>query len=468
MSRDVPRGVVGLGARQDVGVVATVGHRSDTGTPVDRHSWFFMSPLTAPVKFPSNQAQVRSPHPSFNEWNRKAKIAAEKAALAHKNRTRPDPNPHAIVRGNLIHGDWRHSGNYNFRAQKLRGKMPNDQPWGSPSSGRPACEGDGVKALRYFGTLPNGDEDFREVPCPGLLCEFQQESDGKRDCGSFAVLIFRLRWPENNYPSLTCRLQTGGYRSVESLLGLIESVLGTEKVRPDAPREEWIPGLAAELGIANPSLLGMPFAAEIGWKSSPKKNRLYPVIAFSADEDLVAWLIRQQEQARLAGGSLRALGPAPEPLPVVTAEIVDAAYTEVTAQGVPAEIVVAAGDGRHERAPKPGNGGADPRQAPGVGGVAERQQAGVGGAQDRQGPRVEAAHDAAQPSLDLPGRRVTLTGAQVQAIREEARTAGVSWDRFEEEFAGGPLAEYLGEPGETEKTLELRVLRSLRSRAGAA
>lgn len=460
MQRDIPRGVAGMGARQDVGVVATVGTRGPNGNPVLRHSWFLMDPLATPVDFDKlRNAPTRQAHPSFTDWNRAAREAAKAAAAAQKNRARPDPNPYAILRGNLVHGDWRAASAVHFRAQQLRGTQADGKtPWTRPASRRPCCEGDGVDANRYFGKAADGGEDWRQVPCPGLLCPFQQEQGGKRDCGPFAMLFFRLRWPPGQpFPSLLCRLQTGSYQSVESLLGLFEGILGTAAVRPWVDEADRKPGLAAELGVASPSLLGLPFSVEIGWKSNPDKQRVYPVLTFSPDEDLFSWLTWQQEQRRLAGGALRALGPAPEPLPVVTPEIVDAAYTEVAAQGVPAEIVGAAGEERRERAPEPARGGAQAATAPGRGGTKATAEPGGGG-----------ATGAEQATLDLPltGHRVTLNGAQVQAIREEAQSLGVSWDAFEGGFAGGPLAEYLGEPGETEKTLELRVLRELRERVG--
>lgn len=302
---DFPTGLEGVEpARGGAGVRATVGIRSDSGEPILKDRFFLMNPVASPAVFKyrdgREQKGLRSePHPSFGPWNQVAKESFLKKGT----------NRCGALRGNLIHARLEDAAEWNAAAQKLPG-LP------SPPSMRPACAGDGVHALR-FDRVENSEEIFREISCPNELCEFRQKIGTKPPaCKANATLIFRLRWNpedpiERDLPGMVCTWHTRSPQSLSRLMTLFEMILGTERVAPSTPPERWKAGLATDLGVSDPSLVGLPFVMSVSEKS--KDGHVFPIVSFSLDGDPVQWLLSQQSHRRQLAGGL-----APIALPAVS------------------------------------------------------------------------------------------------------------------------------------------------------
>lgn len=303
---DFPTGLVGVEpARGGAGVRASVGIRSNSGEPILKNRFFLMNPVASPARFQlksgGDMKGLRSePHPSFTAWNEEAKKDLRGSSRC------------GALRANLIHARLSDAAEWNAAAQKLPGHP-------SPPSQRPACCGDGIRALRFVG-MEGGEEVFREIACPNELCEFRQRVGTKpAPCKANATLVFRLRWNrddpvERDLPEMVCTWHTRSPQSLSRLMTLFEMILGTEKVAPHTPRERWKAGLAADLGVPDPSLVGLPFVMSVGEKSKPSEGWVFPIVSFSLDGDPVQWLLAQQaHRLQLAAG-----GPAPLALPAVS------------------------------------------------------------------------------------------------------------------------------------------------------
>lgn len=308
---DFPTGLVGVEpARGGAGVRATVGIRSNSGEPILKDRFFLMNPVASPAKFQmKNGGEMKGlrshPHPSFTAWNEEAKRIVDENAKKQGVTSRC-----GAIRGNLIHARLPDAAEWNAAAQKLPG-LP------SPPSQRPACCGDGVRALR-FSHMEGGEEIFKEIACPNELCEFRQSQGTKPPaCKASATLVFRLRWNpedplERDLPGMVCTWHTRSPQSLSRLMALFEFILGTERVAPSTPRDRWKAGLAADLGVADPSLVGLPFVMSVSEKS--KNGHVFPIVSFSLDGDPVQWLLAQKSHRNL----LAAGGPPPLALPVVS------------------------------------------------------------------------------------------------------------------------------------------------------
>ena len=273
-----PFGLVGLNPRDPVGCAVTVGTRNEAGTPDFRDRFFIMSSTTTKKAFEKFAAHAREFHPAFSAWNR--------GAFPDPNTKEPiKPGQYATIRGNLVHANLADAYAWNRSLHKLPNGAAN------PPSQRPACEGNGIRAVRYFG-LEEGREIFNDIACPNEHCEFAMSGL----CKPHSHLLFQLRWLERQpYPSMLAKFDSHSWNTTANLLGMLEYVLGTAAVRPWVPKEEHKAGLANELGILSPSLFGLPFVATIGQKTDSKHKTRYPVVNFSLDGDAMAWLLYQRE-----------------------------------------------------------------------------------------------------------------------------------------------------------------------------
>jgi hypothetical protein len=326
IGHEIPRGLVGLHPREPIGAHVNVAIKGKSGAPDYKGRFWLTSQLTHSAEFTAGSGKTyrqlaRDLHPSFAAWN--------DAALAlGRDLTRKGPGRLGVLRGNLVHARFSDAAFWNRAAQKLPEGHPN------PPSRRPACEGDGVSALRFRG-VENGKEIFDRIACPNRECIFAQQGL----CKVAADLIFRLRWNptdawESQFPSLLVEWATRGRESAENMLGLFEHVIGSEalltedqrRLATDEEREAWKSGMAQEMGVLSPSLVGMPFVMSVGDKtkaadaSSPTGKR-YPVVQFSPDGDLVEWLILQ-------GRRRRELVAIPEALALPPASVNDPSFLE--------------------------------------------------------------------------------------------------------------------------------------------
>lgn len=309
MHAGTPTGLVGVSPKDPIGVHVTVGIKSATsGAPVLKDRFWFMTRNAATREFRgagrAYKALAREMDPSFVAWNEMAK------GPSGDGKTR-DPRS-AVIRGNIVHSNIADAVFWNRSAHRLPEPHPN------PPSQYPACEGNGIWARRYSG-IEHGREVFEEISCPNEECIFAQTGL----CKVFASLLFQLRWSpsdpfESQFPRMLAHWSTRGIHSANNLLGLFEYVLGTDAVMPrdkDGQKpEDWKAGLAAEMGIEEPSLFGMPFVMQVGEKTSlpreGREGRRFPVVTFSPDGDLMDWLVHQRRQRELAGGSGRLALPA--------------------------------------------------------------------------------------------------------------------------------------------------------------
>jgi len=308
-----PTGLVGAEPRRGVGVAVTVGRRGSTGMAELTDRFWFMTPTPHAQTFGSRSYQTRDPHPGFVAWNTGAEVVRKRTAGGAIGRF-------ATLKGNIIHANLNEALLWNRSAQKLSAPHPN------PKSQRPACEGDGVRAVRFEGEV-EGVERYGEIPCPNQECVFAMNGL----CKPSVHFIFRLRWNpddpfESQFQALRAKWTSHSWNSLKNLLGMFEAVLGTEAVAPWMPREEWKAGLAAELGVEHPSLIGMPFSMTIGSKTraadaKTPQGRRYPVVHFSEDGDLVEWLLAQRLK-------FRALG-AVEPLALPEPSVTDPVFLEI-------------------------------------------------------------------------------------------------------------------------------------------
>jgi len=214
----------------------------------------------------------------------------------------------------------------------------------NPKSLRPACEGNGITALRFTG-MTGDEERFERIACPNLDCPFAMAGQ----CKPSAHLVFMLRWDrsdpfEAGFPALVAEYTTGGWESLAGMRGLFEFVLGTAAVRTPEEvatatadeRATWRAGLAAELGIAETSLVGMPFVMTVTERTKAAKGNAatgtrYPVVSFSPDGDLVEWLLNQARRRKELAG-------APEPLALPSASVQAPYFEEITRHESRAEV----------------------------------------------------------------------------------------------------------------------------------
>jgi len=300
---DLPTGVAGLRPKPPIGVHISTKIKGESGAPGFGGRFWLMTQQAHSESFKSGRGTytslARSLHPSFVAWNEEAKSLG-------KDVPRRGPGRVGSLRGNLVHARWQDSALWHLAAQKLPEGHPNPKSW------KPACEGNGIRALR-FTKEENGVEQFEPIPCPNRECPFQIAGA----CKVSAHLIFMLRWQADDpwqaqFPALIAEWTTRGWDSASRLMGLLEQVLGTEAILTEEEQEyssaeeraQWKIGLAAGLGIENVSLIGMPFVMTIGEKTkaadaSSPHGRRYPVVNFSPDGDLVAWLLSQRESHKL-------------------------------------------------------------------------------------------------------------------------------------------------------------------------
>jgi len=411
-----PTGLVGAEPRRGVGVAVTVGRRGATGMAELTDRFWFMTPTPHAQTFGSRSYQTRDPHPGFVAWNTGAEVIRKRTAGGAIGRF-------ATLKGNIIHANLREALLWNRSAQKLSAPHPN------PKSQRPACEGDGVRAVRFEGEV-EGVESYGEIPCPNQECVFAMNGL----CKPSVHFIFRLRWNpddafESQFQALRAKWTSHSWNSLKNLLGMLEAVLGTEAVAPWMPREEWKAGLAAELGVEHPSLIGMPFSMTIGSKTraadaKTPQGRRYPVVHFSEDGDLVEWLLAQRLK-------FRALG-AVEPLALPGPSVTDPEFLEVArhADRVELDSVAEVADSGSDGPPGEPSVQGDDRNSRRSGspasaaGSKDSAAAGLLAGSSEPGGAIDAAVASPRPDpllpLGPPWETISAREAEALALRLEA------------------------------------------------
>jgi hypothetical protein len=324
------RGIKSLQPRAPVGAVLRVGRKNpDTGEPIEKDRFYIVTPTTERREFRARSGRTygspaSSLHPDFRQFN----IASAGGVDLYANpRQQAKGDGIRSLRGVIVHSEESDAERHYLRAMKLKGKMPNGEPWPVAPNRAPACKGDGENALRLFGVGEDGTLDYRPIPCPDRLCEFRQGSSP--DCKAHALLLFMPRWKDGAaLPSPLMKWSTGGWNAAASLAGLFQ----------------FIRGLAEGLHVTDLSLAGFPFQVTLSQKTDAVHHTSYPVVSFAPDGDPLRWLVWQAEQrAKLGPGSTVLL-------PAVTmgareegsAEALNADYADLVPGGIPSETVVAA------------------------------------------------------------------------------------------------------------------------------
>lgn len=304
MSSGRPQGLLGVRPDWDagIGVHVGVGRKGPTGAPIMKDR-FFLGSVDAHSADTSGPNKLRRDHlPAFAAWNERSERAGE---------VKPGgPLPETVtLRGVIAHARLADCLRWNRAAQKaLNGER-------SPISGRPWCQGNGIEAVR-IATDKEGEETETSIPCPNEECPVAI----LKACKPRAEMLFMLRWDggpawQAGLPQLLALYVHHSWNTLRAQLGLFELVLGTGAVMPWEPEDTWKPGLAHEMGITNPSLVGLPFAMTVGEKTRPARNgepgRRFPVVHFSAEGDLGNWLAAQLQRR----GYFLAAGAAPRALP---------------------------------------------------------------------------------------------------------------------------------------------------------
>ena len=254
--------IEGLVGRVPVGAVLTIGTKGPSGAPIDRDRFY--------VKVPDSKDGERVCHPSFSPFN-----GARCAACAKE--AQPDRNcPRCVsyrqtLRCVLVHSSPSDCFEWSRKAQKLLGGGFRNHPK------LPACTGDGKQAKRLV-MLSDGKAEYQEIPCPNDLCEFAQTAKGKPQCGPWMRLLFQPVWQSDKLPTPLMKFTSQSWHTISGLVGMFEHIADQ----------------AAQLGVTEPSLYGLPFDMVLVAKTDPVKKTSFPVVRFSPTVNLQAFLLAQQ------------------------------------------------------------------------------------------------------------------------------------------------------------------------------
>lgn len=300
--------IEGLKGREPVGAVVTIGRKGwkegeRKGAPVENDRFFFVSPF-------ENEQGIRPQLPRFSTFNE------------------ADPSHRQQIMGGFVHHRIEDAFEFYLRAQVLGGKHP------TPPRRRPGCQGDGIKATRYFGEVdtstettatansclpkdptPRTEEDWREIDCPNELCEFRQ-GDAKR-CKPMARLYFMPYWDRGKLPNPVTKWTSRSWFSVSNLVGFFDHIRAQ----------------ASGLGMGDFSIYGLTFTLTLGRKTNPKLKRSFPVVSISPNISLVEFFMNQRQMVEAAGGTLQ-LGEGVRSETEQSEDVVDADFDAIT-PGVP-------------------------------------------------------------------------------------------------------------------------------------
>lgn len=254
-------GIEGLQGKEPVGAVLSIGlKRPDGKIQPGSNDAFFVKRV-----YP-DKGGVRPLHPDFTRYN----------SLPKEER--------ALIRGNIVHVTRDDAWDHQLKAQVL----PGDK-WPAHPGKLPACVGDGVRAMRYYGKAEGGDHDFREIECPHELCEFRQ---GKApSCKPYGRLYFRPNWRKMglDLPPLLMKWDTRSWNNVKSFVGFWE----------------YVEAQAASMGLKEAVIYGLPFVLGLERKTNPEQKTSFPVVSVTVDGDLLAFFAYQRKQIEEAGGALQ-------------------------------------------------------------------------------------------------------------------------------------------------------------------
>lgn len=257
-----PSGIRDLAGREPIGAAVTIGVKGPSGAPIERDRFHV-------VEIAPDANDRRQHHRAFEFFNRSR------------------PENRRLLRGNLVHSTRAACFEHHLKAQVLPGGKTHPQK-------RPACIGDGARAVRWTG---KGADEFQEIPCPHDRCEFRQAQGSKpTPCKPWMRLLFRLTWDEMTQqalvaagrpapPSMIVKFTSGSWNTTRNVLGFFDQFENT----------------AAQLGIRDAKLFGLPFTMQLGERTNSEKKSRFPVVTLSPAMDLIEFLGAQRKQLDALG-----------------------------------------------------------------------------------------------------------------------------------------------------------------------
>lgn len=194
-------GIAGTTGTEPIAASLTVGIKGDRGFPVEKDRLHIMEPR-------QSGDGKRRVHPGFG-WFASA-----------------PPAKRNTIQAVIVHDSWAECLEQHLSAWRLPGVD-------APPAG-PACQGDGVKAARWYGD--KGADDRRSIPCPNEKCQYRTAKPGQPvPCKPLTRLVARFVWPDETIaavraagslqdPNVVFRFQSGGWHTYKAILGLREAV----------------------------------------------------------------------------------------------------------------------------------------------------------------------------------------------------------------------------------------------------
>jgi len=269
-------GIAGLQGREPVGAVLTIGVKeAQKGFPTETDRFHLVCPR--------EENGRRALHPAFMKFN-----------------TAP-PEMRKVISGNLVHSISQECFEFHLKAQVITNAHPNKKP---------ACTGDGIKALRWMGRSP---DDFAEIKCPHERCEFRLTKPPM--CKPFMRFLFRLRWENGvNLPTPLVKLTSGSWNSTSNFKGFFDHIAK----------------VAQSLALVDYTLFGFPFMLSLAYQTKPSEKTRFPVMTISPEVDPVAFFMQQRQQIKQLS----------TPLPVALLDAgeqgADVIYEDVKSISIPA------------------------------------------------------------------------------------------------------------------------------------
>ena len=296
-------GVDGMKGNTEMSLaVMSVGVKEERGNPVETDRFHFVN--------------------SYETFNKGDKFGRRTYNDAFQAFNSAPKELRTTIRGNLFHATQEEIFHCQRTAQvkdKQTGMHPFKFPW---------CEGDGRKARRWMGGDPT---NFSDIPCPNLQCEYSQ----RKLCKATMWFYFRVRWRhvESNelvHPSFA-GLPTPMIKYVSRGRHMVENFLGFF---------QYIEKTAAEVGIKDYILYGLPIIIQLSKKSSKVNGEtvIYPVVKITPETDFFSFIQAQRKLLMfLSSGipsAIGALSPSERDPKILEADVrmvsVPSDYSDVT------------------------------------------------------------------------------------------------------------------------------------------
>lgn len=256
------RGIEGVGGREPLLARINIGERNARGFPQN----FIGDEL---VGF-----TIMMPHATRGErgWS-----AEKHPMFAFFNGANPRSKRYQLS-GVIVHATEEECFSYQLKAQKIKGLA---------SGNRPACVGDGVRAMRW----DNERGDYSDIQCPHERCQYRLTNPAS--CKPFMRLVFMLHWPgRDDLPTGLVKITSQGWGTIQNAKGLFDHVRKA----------------ARDLGLESYTLIGLPIQLVLEKKTSTKnKGSRFPVVAFSLRMAAHQFFAQQRSQLDQVGGKYPSL-----------------------------------------------------------------------------------------------------------------------------------------------------------------